>query len=226
MTDVATVAERITALRRDKSLPKALRDRLAWVVLRPEATDADVAAALCSVREATLGLRSVPAPVAEVADALARLLRDHGHDPGATSEDADRLALRLRLGCWVVDAPATDGAIIVLGGLPWDRVLATIEAKRAASGAKGLFLSLDVPTAWSWYVGTLDANVRPRIERIRTACERARLVGRGAPSSPWCNEHHFGFVDGATVAFTWRAWGDLQVAVAGEGHYLDHYFGD
>lgn len=218
------VARRLADLKRDKSIGRLLRARLEWLRLADEPTPLAVLDALCTLRE---GATVMPRSVAEFEAMLSDLARMAGHNPGTTAEDADREAERLRLGCWIVARPAPDGAIVVLGGLQWEKILASIEAKRVTALAEsggGFLSSIGVDTSWSYYLRTLDNDdVRARVQKVRTVCERSRLIGDAAPDASWCNGNHFAFGDGAALGFSWRAWGDFHVAITGNGDHLDWY---
>lgn len=218
------VAQRLADLKRDKSIGKRLRTRLEWLRFADEPTPLAVLDALCTLRE---GAPVMPRALAEFEAMLTDLARMSGHNPGTTAEEADREAERLRLGCWIVARPAPDVAIAVLGGLPWEKILASIEAKRAkalADSDNDFLFGAGLDTSWSYYLRTLDNDgVRARVQKVRTVCERAGFIGEAAPDASWCNGNHFAFSDGESLGFSWRAWGDLQIAITGNGDYLDWY---
>lgn len=221
-----SIDAQIKALWTDRSLRKPLRDRLRWVHLPEAPSTLDLVSALCTLREVMQGERTRHPAVDVIASQLASMARASGFDPGSSVEEADRVALRLRTGCWVVEGPMPSGAIVVLGGLPWDKILAEIQAKHdevLRVGRGGLFVRLGIPTAWMYYLERLKPEERARMPGVKAACEQERLVGAAAPEASWNNDHYFAFSDGVALGLSWRAWGDLQVAITGEGHYLDYY---
>jgi hypothetical protein len=78
-------------------------------------------------------------------------------------------------------------------------------------------------TPWDLYLEQQEPEHRARLAIVRRILERHReLLGERAPSG-WEQRHHFAFIEHPPLSLSARAWGDLQVAIAGKGHYLDYY---
>lgn len=75
---------------------------------------------------------------------------------------------------------------------------------------------------WAEYLQTWHENDRPKIRAIRKAIAKAGLVGTHA--NEFCNYHYFELNTGETIAFTWRAWGDLMAVIVGKQDYTTFYF--
>ena len=81
---------------------------------------------------------------------------------------------------------------------------------------------MDPPPSWDEYLAQFSDKLQPHMVALREHIESSGLLGRTADTI--CNEHFFRFSDGAEVAFTWRAWGDLMQAVVDKREgYLEYY---
>lgn len=75
---------------------------------------------------------------------------------------------------------------------------------------------------WDEYVADFVEDFQPKLEAIREAVKASPWFRRTADR--FCNEHYFALDDGSSVAFTWRAWGDLMQAIVGEREgYMAYY---
>ena len=75
---------------------------------------------------------------------------------------------------------------------------------------------------WDEYVNQWVEEWQPHCRLIRKAIKEGCFIGETGES--FADDHYFKFSDGSSIAFTWRAWGDLMQAIANrrEG-YMAYY---
>lgn len=228
--DRADLARRIAALRTDRTLPVVVRAAL-HIRLRALTGECDVlewAKALFALRF-DLSARAFP-QILDAAREVEAMLRAEGHDPGTSALQADALVLRLQRGCWIAAGDTyPEGVRVVLGGMDWTRIHEELAEQRPPAppdDARGLRVLLNARrrrTPWDVFFGAQSPEVQARLPAVRATVDGDGLVGDKAPEASWNNDHWFSFLDGGALAFSWRAWGDFQVALTGAGHYLDWY---
>lgn len=75
---------------------------------------------------------------------------------------------------------------------------------------------------WEEYISDYRDEWQKYIKLIRKAIEDSGLLGIKADN--FCNNHYFQFSDGESIAFTWRAWGDIMQAIIGKREgYMKYY---
>jgi hypothetical protein len=139
---------------------------------------------------------------------------------GTTAREADEMSLMLRSGGWVEEAKSDDGAEIVLGGFMTEAMCVKPEA---TTGLK-IMLSKPLVTTWTRYLEKMPEDHRVRLQIVKRLMEMKKWAGDENKDGSWAGDQTFWFVEGKPLKFTWRAWGDIQVAVTGHGHYMDWYY--
>lgn len=218
------IRQEVSNLKREKGLPKKFRDSLGLLYLGSEPDGplgwSHALTALRTLME--VYLPTIPEPKramlsAWIKDLEINILRE-GFDPGQKSEESDKLFLRLQTGCWIQDGAAPLTSSFVLGGFMTEEFY---KPKLTTPPSTGLSFSRRV-TAWDVFLSEHpDEDLCQQLTKVRRALERERLVGK--LSGSWTNSHHFVFSNKRTMAFSWRAIGDIQVAILGEGHFMDYY---
>lgn len=225
-------ADLVAALRRDRMLPKAFRDAVSVLSLpHVGGSPASLAQAVGDLRRAAGHFAPQAALLAPALAAYEAAARGAGIDVGDTAASADAAALGHLWGAWVVEGPLPEGGEVVTGGFMTPAYYGPLVAPADAPppSDRGGFFTLGAlwgpasATPWSVYLDALESDaLRERVRRIRRALDATRgVVGRA--SGAWTNDHHFAFPAGPPLGFSWRAWGDLVVALRGEGHYMDWY---
>lgn len=75
---------------------------------------------------------------------------------------------------------------------------------------------------WDEYIEGFGTEAVPYLQAVRECCEREGIVG--TTGEQMANDHYFEFDDGSTLAFSWRAWGDLMSAIADKREgYMAYY---
>ena len=74
---------------------------------------------------------------------------------------------------------------------------------------------------WEDYLAGFKEEWQPRIQAIKeTIIQENKFVS----AAYFCNDNYFKLSDGTSIAFTWRAWGDLLQAIENKQEgYLKWY---
>lgn len=211
---------------RDKAAPRRFRQRVGVTYLPwPDRPDLALEG-LMSVRGLLADFPTEESRLRPMLDLYEREVKALGIDAGTTAKEALAVFELASVGVWVAETPfglptqeEARASDVVLGGfMEPDYYTPKPHEMRPALVGGGLI----GPTPWEKYLVQIEPPYHKRLELIRRLLQRDRRLQEETGS--WASSHHFQFFDaGKPLHFTWRAWGDLLVALRGTGSYLDYY---